>query len=145
MTSPAQKQETVNQGGTEYLLLRGWVNNRNLSIVSVIGFLERKKIPIVYVDNPEVPALKAAGKSYSPTSHAIPNTEINRALLAEFAEGRTRTPVFQPKQQTQQPQLQIQPQIQPVQEAVTTSNSQSDIEPSDKKDLRSCDIYSLSS
>ena len=75
IVSPAaQKQETIAQRGTNYIMLRNWVNNRGLSIVNAIGFLNRKNIPILQIDNPEVPALRAAGKSYSPTIHAIPNT-----------------------------------------------------------------------
>ena len=130
-TTTAKKQETVNHEGAEYILLRSWVNNRNLSIVSVINFLERKKIPILYVDNPEVPALKAAGKSYSPTVHAIPNTASNQSLLAEFAQGKKGI-------QT--------PELQPVQKVVikpsSVPSSQQNINQNTSKSLRSCSILS---
>ena len=152
LTGPAQKQETINQAGTEYIMLRNWVNNRGLSIVSLIGFLERKQVPIVYVDNPEVPALIAAGKSYSPTVHAIPNTASNKILLVEFEQGRTRSRSSQqlqtqPQQQTQpqpqpQPQQQVQTQPQPVRETAVEppSNPQPNWDPSARGNLRNCNI-----
>ena len=139
-------------------MLRNWVNNRGLSIVSLIGFLERKQVPIVYVDNPEVPALIAAGKSYSPTVHAIPNTASNKTLLVEFEQGRTRSRSSQqlqtqPQQQVQtqpqpqpqpQPQQQVQTQPQPVRETAVEppSNPQPNWDPSARGNLRNCNIVS---
>ena len=131
LTTTAKKQETVNHEGAEYILLRSWVNNRNLSIASVISFLEQKKVPILYVDNPEVPALKAAGKSYSPTVHAIPNTASNQSLLAEFAQGKKgiQTPKFQPAQKV-------------ATKPSSAPSSQQNINQNTRKSLRSCNILS---
>ena len=137
--SPARKQETTNHEGTEYIMLRNWVNNRGLSIVSAIHFLERKNIPILYVDNPEVPALIAAGKSYSPTVHAIANTESNRSLLEEFSKGKIHNTKSQPERKTAAtPNPDPIPQLDTVTNPQPTSTSQQNT----GKNLKDCKILS---
>ena len=127
IVSPAvQKQETTTQGGTNYIMLRNWVNNRGLSIANAIGFLGRNNIQIQYVDNPEVPALIAAGKSYSPTIHAIPNTSENTKILEQFAQGRSLSSSQLPKVETS--------------DAPPNPYTQPTIDPEAQEDLRSCNI-----
>ena len=69
--SSTQEQETVTHEETEYIMLRGWSNNRDFKISSVIGHLGREGITIQQVTSPHVAGLKAAGESYSSTVHAI--------------------------------------------------------------------------
>ena len=136
MTVPAvegganKKQETLNEEGTNYIMLRNWVNNRGLSIANAIHFLDRKNIPILQINNPEVPALRAAGKSYSPTIHAIPNTSENMRILNQFAEGQ--------QSESQQPESQkVKTLDMPLRQ-----NSQPAFDPNTMGNLRSCDIVS---
>ena len=131
-SSSSQKQETINQGGTNYIMLRNWVNNRGLSIASLIGFLSKKNIQILQIDNPEIPALRAAGKSYSPTIHAIPNTSANRNQLEQFAQGLSSS--YSPKSQ----QLESQEIERPVR--LSNTNPQTEIDPDSRGDLKSCNI-----
>ena len=90
-TAQGSEPETFTHNETEYIRLHGWANNRNYEVANVIGFLNRKNIGIEYIDNPYVDQLKAAGESYSPTVHTIPNTESNRTKLEEFAQARGET------------------------------------------------------
>lgn len=127
--SSNKKQETINHNGTNYIMLRNWVNNRGLSIANAIYFLSRHNIPTVQIDNPEVPALIAAGKSYSPTIHAIPNTSANMKLLEQFAQGQSvapRNPSGSSKVET--PEISF------------NQNSQRVTDPEAKGNLRSCNI-----
>ena len=89
--SQGQEPETFTHGGTEYIRLHGWANNRNYEVGNVIGFLGRQSIQIEYIDNPYRAQLVAAGESYSPTLHSIPNTAANRAKLEEFVQARGTT------------------------------------------------------
>ena len=88
--SAPEVQEVVTYGGTEYILIRDWVNNRSLGIASLIFFLERESIELFEIDNPYAAALIAAGKSWSPTVYAIPNTNYNRVKLEQFAREQAR-------------------------------------------------------
>ena len=91
-SSTNQEQEIVSVGEgesqTEYIMLHGWSYNRNYDVANVIMSFAGQ---IEYIDNPHVAGLKAAGESYSPTIHAIPNTEANRAKLEQFIQRRGTT------------------------------------------------------
>ena len=80
--------ETFTHGGIEYIRLHGWANNRNYKVSSVISFLGRNNVQIEQVDNPYIDQLRAAGESWSPTIHAIPNTQSNREKLEEYVQAR---------------------------------------------------------
>ena len=86
----SQEQERVTYNETEYIMLRGWANNRQLKISSVLFFLNIESIKILQIKNPHIAALRAAGKSWSPTVYAIPNTEENREKLKKFLKEQER-------------------------------------------------------
>ena len=80
-------QETVTHNDTEYIMLSAWALNRNYELHNVINVFDS----IQYVDNPHIEALKAAGESYSPDVHVVPNTEANKEKLEQFAQRRGTT------------------------------------------------------
>ena len=123
--SQEKKQEIMSQGGTEYIMLRAWASNRNLDFPELMNVVDNMyEETVFYIDNPEAPSLLAEGKSYSPTVPAIINNKLNRDRLEYY---------FSIKKEATKAQSSEKP---------LNTNPQTNINPDDRGDLRSCNIIS---